>query len=280
MIVSASRRTDIPAFYSDWFFRRVREGYVLTRNPFRPDQVRRVDFSDCDCAVFWTKNPAPMLPRLGELPFPFYFQFTLTPYDRTLEPGLPDKGALVETFRALSRAVGPARVVWRYDPIVINERYPAAFHKTAFLRLCEALSGAAERVVISFLDLYPRLSSPLLRAAEPSEVQELAEYIGRTAPAYGFAPSACCESGNLSAFGIAPAHCIDAALIRRLCGDVPLAADRAQRPGCGCAAAVDIGVYNTCLHGCVYCYANHGAASVRRNAARHRPDSPFLIGEA
>ncbi len=278
MILSVSRRTDIPAFYSEWFFNRIHAGFVMTRNPFNPSQVRRVEFAECDCAVFWTKDPAPMLPRLRELIFPYYFQFTLTPYDRVIEPGLPDKASLIRTFRALSQIVGPSRVIWRYDPIILNDTLTVDYHKAAFTSLCRALSGAAERVIISFVDPYPKLRTPLVRAVSDSEITVLAEFIGNTARAYGFAPTACCESVDLSPYGIAQAHCIDAELIRAVCGrPIPLRQDRSQRPGCGCAEAVDIGVYNTCRHGCVYCYANFSAASVRRNAARHHPDSPFLI---
>lgn len=153
MIVSASRRTDIPAFYSEWLFNRLRDGFACARNPMNPRQVSRVSLApaDASCIVFWTKNPAPMLGLLGGRPC--RFQFTLTPYSRDIEPKLPQKDAVVvESFRSLARALGPENVNWRYDPILINQKYTARFHARAFAELAEALRGHARNVTISFVD--------------------------------------------------------------------------------------------------------------------------------
>ena len=157
MILSVSRRTDIPAYYSAWFLNRLAEGFVLVPNPHNPRQLSRIPLSPetVDCIVFWTKNPAPMLdalPRIEAAGYPFYFQFTLTPYGPRTEPGLPPKEELVRAFWALSRRLGPKRVVWRYDPVMVDGRYPTAWHLERFEALCNALEGAAERCVFSFVD--------------------------------------------------------------------------------------------------------------------------------
>lgn len=148
MIISASRRTDIPAFYAPWFLNRLGEGHVLVPNPFNPRSVSRVSLRPdaVDCIVFWTKNPAPMLPRLGELNgFKYYFQFTLNPYGKDIERNLPSIEERIETFRKLSEMIGKERVVWRYDPILINETYDTRFHREAFARLARKLSNHTER---------------------------------------------------------------------------------------------------------------------------------------
>lgn len=160
MILSASRRTDIPNYYMDWFLRRIREGYVDVRNPINPHQISRIALSPSvvDCIVFWTKNPENMLPHLGELAaYPYYVQFTLTSYGRDIEPNLPDKkDRLIPTFQALSSKIGKERVVWRYDPIFLNQRYTVSYHLAAFSEIARRLRGYTERVVISFIDLYAK----------------------------------------------------------------------------------------------------------------------------
>ena len=143
MIVSASRRTDIPNYYSDWFFNRLKAGYALVKNPMNAAQIRRVELSPeaVDCFVFWTKNPAPMLPRLEELrDYAFYFQFTLTGYGRDIEPGIPHKReVMLDVFRQLAGRVGKERVIWRYDPILITDRYTPEYHVRTFGEIAAAL---------------------------------------------------------------------------------------------------------------------------------------------
>ena len=265
MIVSASRRTDLPAFYSEWLMERLRAGFVDVRNPRNPAQTRRVSLlaEDVDCFVFWTKDPAPMLPLLPELDrmgHRYYFQFTLTPYGKTLEPGLRDKAALLETFRELAAHVGRERVVWRYDPIVLNGVYDLAFHRERFAAYAARLAGCTEQATISFVDRYAKLARAyqrgLLREILPEEQAELCGSFAATAAREGLRLAACCEAG-LEPYGVAQAHCIDRELAERLCGGpVSAAPDKNQRPGCGCAASVDIGSYGKCGHGCIYCYAN------------------------
>lgn len=276
MIISASRRTDLPACHAEWLCRRFSEGYALVRNPFRFHQVQRVRLSPetVEGIVFWTKDPLPLAPRLTLFrDFPWYFQWTLTPYGRDIEPGLPDKKRLLAAFRALAEAHGPLRFVWRYDPVLLSPRYTEAFHRESFRAFCEALSGCADTCVVSFLDHYgpasKRLAPLRARAPSPEEAARLTAYFLETAARFGIALRACCETGS----GLPPAACVDAVRLSAI-GGLPLDAkkDRSQRPDCACAASVDIGAYDTCRAGCLYCYAMRGAP-------RHTdPASPLLTG--
>ncbi len=263
MIISASRRTDIPASHAPWLLSCLAAGEIQVYNPMNHAQMRRVSLrpEDVDCIVFWTKNPRPLmplLPQIDRMGHSYYFQFTLTPYGKDLEPGLPDKVELLQAFRALSGALGPERVLWRYDPILLNGAWTVKRHLAAFARMCGELEGYTEQCTISFVDYYPRrrraFESGLLRAPDAGETGALARGLAETARAHGIRIRACCE--RLALFGIEPAACIERALAERVCGH-PIAAkpDKNQRPGCGCVSSVDIGTYNTCGHGCVYCYA-------------------------
>lgn len=285
MIVSASRRTDIPAFYGQWLTARLRAGEAWVRNPYNR-KLLRVDLRPeaVDGIVLWSKNPAPMLPLPSELePYPYYFQFTLNPYGPPLEPGLPDAGRRVETFRELSRRLGRHRVVWRYDPVILSPRTPAQYHLEQFGRLAGALSGHTDRCVISFMDPYAkirrRLSPYAVREASPEETAFLARGFAGIAGRLGLCLSACCEPGLPADCGVSSGRCVDAELLGRIAGR-PLNAppDRGGRPGCGCARSVDIGAYDTCGHGCLYCYANASPARVRRNMESHDPGAAALAG--
>jgi hypothetical protein len=288
MIVSCSRRTDIPAFYADWLFARLRAGFVCVRNPRNPRQVSQIALTPdaVDGFVFWTKNPAPMLDRLRELQrYAYYFQFTLTPYGRDVEPNLPDKIEILRTFQRLSETVGPDRVLWRYDPIVISQTYSPDAHLRQFEELARTLSGFTRRVTLSFLDTgYRNVKRNAQRlSAEPLPVREKLALAGRLAQIarnYGMEPFACAQETDFSACGIAPGRCVDAALLEAQLGcRLRVRKDPNQRPACGCAASVDIGAYNTCAHGCLYCYANYNAGEIAINRQKHDPGSPLLVGE-
>ena len=287
MIISASRRTDIPACYSDWFFRRIREGYVCVRNPMNAHQVSRVslDPSVVDGIVFWTKNPVPMLPRLDEIKaYPYYFQFTVNPYGRDVERNLPSKkNVIIPAFQALARKIGPERVLWRYDPILLTPKHSIDWHAQCFEALAKALAGYTRKCIISFLDLYrstQRNAGPLgLLPLGPAEMGEIARRFSEIARKFGLALESCAEAIDLEAYGIKHGHCVDATLFEALLGcRLDLSKDRNQRRECGCAASVDIGMYNTCPNHCLYCYANHSQTAVRQNHALHNPDSPLLSG--
>ena len=264
MIISASRRTDIPAFYADWLLARIGEGFVDVRNPMNAAQIRRVSLrpEDVDCFVFWTKDPAPMLPLLSRLKnYDYYFQFTLNGYGTDMEPRVPLLAARIDTFKRLSDEIGPARVVWRYDPIVLTPEYGAQFHIDTFSRIAGALSERVERITVSFIDYYPKIAKNWrrlqMREPAPDDVELIARAMAVSAAENGMAAQSCAEKLNLAPYGILPGACVDPALIERITGRVlPARRAKSQRPLCGCAESADIGAYDSCAHGCAYCYAN------------------------
>lgn len=283
MILSASRRTDIPAYYSEWMLNRLKQNDILIPNPYDANRLSRVRLSpeDVDCIVFWTKNPAPMLRRLDEIErmgYRFYFQFTLTPYDQTIERNLPAKAEIVRTFRELSRKIGPERVVWRYDPVIVDRAHPVEWHLRQFRSLCEALHRDTRRCVFSYLDPYARLGnrfSPIGR----EDMLAVARGFSEIAEAHRLPLFTCAETIDLSRFHIGHSACIDPKLVEQIIGcPIRSKKDAGQRPACGCAESVDIGAYDTCLNGCVYCYATSGDKAAQRRALAHDPASPMLTG--
>lgn len=286
MIVSVSRRTDIPAFYSGWFFERLKAGHCHAANPFNPKQVRKVPLTPEEAAfVFWTKNPAPMLPFLPRLrPYAFYFQCTVTPYGRLLEPGLPKKQAVVRAVQTLADAIGPERVVWRFDPLLFGGEYTARWHANEFARMAAALQGHVAKCVVSFYDPYKssekRLAALGLRPPTPEELWETAKELVPAARQFGMRLESCAEPKDLSRMGISPGACVDAALLQRAGGRPEEAKkDKNQRKACGCAASVDIGAYNTCPAGCLYCYATHGSGQRASRFCREFAGRGPLLGE-
>ena len=287
MILSVSRRTDIPAFFSDWFFNRLKEGFVYVRNPMNIHQVSRIALSPevIDCIVFWSKNPKPMLGRLDELKdYMYYFQFTINAYDRGLEAGVPRKEGIISTFKELSEKIGRKRVIWRYDPILLTERMDLNYHVKYFEEIAKRLGGHADTCVISFVDLYKKTEQNLrgTDAREPSKMEmiELANRLNRIAMVYGITIQTCAEEIDLEVAGVKHGKCIDDALIEDLIGErIDVRKDPNQRKECGCVQSIDIGEYNTCAHGCKYCYANFREGVVARNFAMHDPKSPLLVGE-
>ena len=287
MILSVSRRTDIPAFYAEWFFQRIREGFLYVRNPMNPRQVSRIGLSPevVDCIIFWSKNPAPMLERLDELrEYPFYFQFTLTGYGRDIEPGLPDKRKeVIGTFQKLSEKVGKERVVWRYDPILVNGRYTIEYHLKAFEEIAGCLKGYTEKVVISFVDFYAKTlrntKDLYIKSLSREEMREIAEGMAQIAKSCGLVIETCAEQINLQDVGIRHGSCIDKRRIEKIVGcSLSVEKDKNQREACGCCESIDVGAYNTCRNGCRYCYANYHEEQVRKCIACYDVDSPLLCG--
>lgn len=288
MILSASRRTDIPNYYSDWFVNRIKEGFLYVRNPMNARQISRIDLSPevVDCIVFWTKNPLPMLDKLEELQdYHYYFQFTLTGYGRDIEPNLPDKREiLLRVFRDLSSAIGREKVVWRYDPILFTERYTREYHLKAFRTIAEALCGYTDKVVISFIDLYAKTKKNMqgIRMFDLAkhELEDFASELSRIAKENGMKIASCAESMDLSACGIEHNSCIDQQLIERIIGcQIKTQKDKNQRGECRCIESVEIGTYHTCQNGCKYCYANDSAGKVQENCELYDPKSPILCGK-
>lgn len=288
MIISVSRRTDIPSYYSEWFFNRLKAGYVYVRNPMNPHHISEVSLSPdvVDGIVFWTKNPSPMLGRLDELKdLTYYFQFTLNPYDSDVEKNLPSKKEVViPTFQKLSQAIGKERVVWRYDPILLNEKYTLQYHVESFQLFCDRLSDYTEKCTVSFLDLYQKIRrriSPLgITFLSRRQMEELMGRFSEIANEHGIYIDTCAEEIDLSQFGIGHASCIDARRLERIGNyKLDIGRDKNQRSVCGCAVSIDIGAYNTCQNGCAYCYANYNQTLVDDCCARHDAGSPLLFGE-
>lgn len=288
MIISCSRRTDIPAFYTDWFFNRLREEFVWVRNPMNPRQVRQLSLTpaDIDCIVFWTKDPSPMLDRLQLLNnYNFYFQFTLTPYGKDVEPNLPQKIKIIDTFRKLSDQIGKKRNIWRYDPIILSKRMNIEYHIEQFGELAGRLFDHTEKCIISFLDSYRHIQNKMsdlcIRPFNESEMRKLAKEISKIASNHNIKVETCAEAVNLADLRIEHGKCIDNRLISELTGkSLKMEKDKHQREHCGCSTSVDIGEYNTCRHLCSYCYANVSPKKVERNCLLHNNQSPLLIGKA
>lgn len=287
MIISASRRTDIPAYYADWFIRRLQEGFVYVRNPMRFHQISKIALTPdvVDGIVLWTKNPLPIMGRLDALrDYACYFQFTITPYGKEVEPNVPPTDAAADTFRELARRVGKERVVWRYDPILLGGAYTAEYHTERFSRLAGLLAGFTETCTISFLDFYRCMKG---RAAHlgvtepaPAQKEDLMGRLTEIAKAAGLNLDACAEDMDFSRLGVGRARCVDKERLERIGGfKLNVEKDKNQRPACLCAQSVDIGAYDTCQSGCLYCYAVHSLKKAAQNAALHDPASPLLFGQ-
>lgn len=293
MIISASRRTDIPAFYTDWLLARLEAQYCTMVNPFNRNQVSYVSLrpQDVEAVVFWTKNAGPLLPhlhRLDKLGFRYYFQYTLNGYGPPFEPRVPPLDECIETFRALSRLLGPEKVIWRYDPILLSNRTDMAYHQQRFSYILDRLHRDTRRVVVSIADAYRKAALNFARlrgegvtvapVSDAAEVGELLRHIAARASAVGLSVQSCAEIFDLQPYGIQAGRCIDAKLIETLFGiSVGCAKDKAQRKECGCIVSKDIGHYDTCLHGCAYCYAGT-LRSGQENRRNHQPGSPSLLG--
>jgi hypothetical protein len=253
----------VPAYFSPWFFNCLKEGFVETANPYNPRRFRRVSLlpEDVDGFVFWTKNPLPMMDSLGLLDgYGYYFLFTLNPYGDDIEGGLPAKRELIGAFKTLSGMLGAARVVWRYDPVLLGGPIDADFHAANFKALAAELAGYTRKVIFSFLDGYRKNAKTLenlqIRAPDAEQKPAIAETLSAIARGAGLEIASCAEDIDLSRYGISPSRCIDPALLEAAGGrPVPYKKDRNQRPFCHCADSVDIGAYKTCRGACVYCYA-------------------------
>ena len=285
MIISASRRTDIPTFYSKWFEQRVREGFLYVRNPMNIHQVSRISLDPdvVDCIVFWTKNPIPMLDRLDAFAaYPYYFQFTLTGYGKDIEAHLPDKQReLIPAFQRLADGIGSEKVIWRYDPITFTEVYTPDYHLRAIEKIAQQLEGRTEKCVISFVDTYRKNAKAMealgTHSIEGDELVGFARRIAEIAGERGMKVATCAEAIDLASVGIEHNCCIDAELIGRIVGGkMKVGKDKAQRMECGCVASIDVGSYNTCGNGCRYCYANFSPTMVASNMAAYDWQSPML----
>jgi len=287
MILSVSRRTDIPNYYSEWFYNRVKEGFLYVRNPMNPHQISKIDLSSdvVDCIVFWTKNPANMMLRLDELQnYKYYFQFTLTGYGKDIEPNIPNKRKdLIETFQNLSEKIGNDKVIWRYDPILLNEKYVPEYHIKAFEEIASHLNGYTHKVVISFVDLYVKTKRNTeglnIKEINNNEIIELARKMAEIAKKHHLSIETCAEQVDLREIGITHGSCVDKDLIEQLIGcKLKVSKDKNQREECGCFESIEVGTYNTCRNGCKYCYANFNEEQVKASVKLYDVNSPLLCG--
>ena len=284
MIIQTGNRTDIPAFYSDWFANRLTAGYVLVRNPFNPVSVTRyrLDPSVVDLIVFCSKNPAPMLKYMDLLkPYHQYWFVTITPYGKDIEPNVPDKQIVMTTFRQFSSIVGADHMCWRYDPIFIDENWTTDRHIEVFEAMCHFLSGYMHTVVISFIDLYEKVKRNFPEAIKvPMSIQMfLTETFVGIGKKYDMIIKPCGESQMLAATGADCSGCMTQKVFETAIGqNLNLPANPNNRRECACYITGDIGAYNTCAHFCKYCYANADRSAVKQAIRLHDPKSPLLIG--
>ena len=288
MILSVSRRTDIPNYYSEWFYNRIKEGFLYVRNPMNAHQISEIKITPdvVDCIVFWTKNPLPMMKRLNEIKdYNYYFQFTLTGYGNDVEVNLPNKKTeMIPVFQELSEKIGKQKVIWRYDPIILSEKYTVQYHIKYFEKLSQILNGSFNKCVISFVDFYKKnartLNESKINEPVKEEINLIAKAFSEISKKYDFEINTCAESIDLSSYGINHGKCIDDKLIEQLCGcRISANKDKNQRDICGCIESIDIGLYNTCMHKCKYCYANYSLKTVDDNYAKYNPNSPLLCSE-
>ena len=285
MIICASRRTDIPAFHSRWMMARLREGHCLVRNPVSRTTLHRIDLTrrNVDCIEFMTKDPRPMLPYLkeiGSMGHMYVFQVTLTPYGKSLEPGVAFKADISDACVSISERIGRDRMAWRYDPVLFTSSIDSSYHQRKFDMLCREASQWTDRCIFSFVDVYGKLTGAmnvgLFRTPTESEMDVFCRMASRTAEEYGISLTCCCSKRDLTKYGIEPGGCFDPRLMRSL--NIPFESqDVPVRDGCRCAKAVDIGEYDTCGHDCVYCYANRSSPYERRTRL-YSEDSELLWG--
>lgn len=329
VIISASRSTDIPAFYAKWFFNRLNKGYCVWYNPFN-QQPQYISFKNCKVVVFWTKNPEPIIPFLPELDrrgIHYYFQVTLNDYTKEgFEPNVPSVSERIETFKKLSKMIGKERVIWRFDPLIVTSQLTPRMLLSRIWHIGNELKGYTNKLVFSFVDVraYRKVQNNLVKetpfftkenveTAEMTDGQRMEIIDGLVKlrdiwkqEEWELQLATCAEDMDLSQYGIVRNCCIDGELMKRIFADdkelvyylhtgkipepdmfgglPPIPAkskdlkDKGQRKICGCMISKDIGMYNTCRHFCVYCYANTSREAVLRNKDKHRDDSESIIG--
>lgn len=284
MILNVSGRTDIVAFYSEWFKNRYREGFVDVRNPFYPKSVSRIFFKDVDMIVFCTKNPLPILDFLHEIKIPIIFQVTLTPYKEDIEPNVISKEKVIDGIKRVSDIVGIDSIYVRYDPVFLSDKYNLEYHVKAFDKMCLLLSGYVKHVIISFIDDYKNVRNNMnvlkVREFTKEDFRVIGEEFFKIANKNGMTVQTCAEEENLVEYGFIKDDCVSVELAKRMTKKDKFKIWKARgNKCCNCAMMVDIGVYNTCSHFCKYCYANYDERVVRSNKEKHNVNSSLLIGE-
>lgn len=282
MILNVSGRTDVVAFYSEWFMNRYREGYIDVRNPFQSKMVSRIYFEDVDAIVFCTKNPIPILNFLQEIHHPILFHVTLTPYRKDIEPNVPSKGYIIEAIKRLSLIVGIDNLTVRYDPIFISDIYSLEYHKRAFDKMCRLLKGYVKQIIVSFMDEYKNVqkNKKILNARilTENDYKEIGGSFSKSAKRNGMTVQTCFEDENLLEYGFQKGDCVSHTLAYKLTGKTYKTWSARKEKKCNCVQMVDIGVYNSCKHFCRYCYANYDETKVKKNFYKHDSQSSLLVG--
>lgn len=282
MILFVSGRTDIPAFYSNWFINRVKAGFVDVRNPFNQNLVSRIYFSDVDLIMFCSKNPLPMINKLDILNVPVLFHVTITSYGKDVEPNIPDKRLIIEGVKKLSLVLGIDNVVVRYDPIFLSDKYNVDYHIKAFDKLCKNLNGYVNKIIVSFMDEYKnvRNNKNILkyRAFTRDDYKKIGEAFSKSAHDNGMSVQTCFEDEDLTEYGFVKGECLSHELAYILTGKKFKSSNVRKEKKCECVQMVDIGDYNSCMHMCKYCYANYDEKMVSSNFKRHDDNSSLLIG--
>lgn len=282
MILFASGRTDIPAFYSNWFINRVKAGFVDVRNPFNQNLVSRINFSDVDLIMFCSKNPLPMIDKLKMLKVPVLFHVTITPYSKDVEPNIPDKRLIIEGVKKLSLVLGIDNVVLRYDPIFLSDKYNVDYHIRAFDKLCKNLNGYVNKIIVSFMDEYKnvRINKDILkyRTFTREDYKKIGEAFSKSAMDNGMSVQTCFEDNDLTEYGFVKGECLSHELAYILTGKKFKSSNVRKEKKCECVQMVDIGDYNSCMHMCKYCYANYDEKAVSSNFKMHDDNSSLLIG--
>ena len=284
MIIQSGSRTDIPAFYADWFANRLKEGYVYVRNPFNMTYITKylLHPSVVDLIAFCSKNPEPMLKYLDLLkPYGMYWYVTITGYGKDIEPLVPDVVEVTETFKRLSEFAGIGSMGWRYDPIFMDEKYTRDYHLERFSEIAKALDGYTENCVISFIDLYQKVKKnfPEVKTVSREDRLYLGKHMANIARDHGMTLRPCSEGTELEIFGADCSGCMTKPIYEKAVHNtMEFPKVKNARTSCACYLGGDIGMYNTCRHMCRYCYANYDEKTVMNNYAAHDPDSPLLVG--
>lgn len=282
MILNVSGRTDIVAFYTEWFMNRYKEGYLDVRNPFNKKLVSRIYFSDVDLIMFCTKNPIPIIDKIKEINKPILFHITLTPYNKDIEPNVIDKTKIIEGIKKLSKIIGIDNIYVRYDPIIISDKYNIDYHIKAFSKLCSLLNGYVKRIIISFLDEYKNVKENRnilkYKTLTDNDYKLIGKNFSKIALNNGMTVQTCFEDRNLVEYGLIKGECLSHELAYKLTGKSYKSWTARKERKCNCVQMVDIGVYNSCKHFCKYCYANYNEKEVINNYKNHNPNSSLLIG--
>ncbi|WP_300743298.1 DUF1848 domain-containing protein [uncultured Brachyspira sp.] len=257
MIISASRRTDIPSLHTKWFLNRLKEEYVITQNPISKNNFYKIPLNKniVDIIVFWSKNPnIDFLKEVRDLGYEFYLHFTITPYNKNIEKNIPDKNLLIKNFQIISKLFGKEKIIWRYDPIILNDDFDANYHINNFKNFADSLNGYTDECIFSFVQIYSKIKNNIKNINDDDKLL-LIENMKEISEKNNIKLKSC--SQDFDNIRVEKSACIDKERIQKILGySIKEKKDKSQRKLCNCIESIDIGMYNTCTNGCIYCYAN------------------------